>query len=216
MSSLTSAMNTSVNALALNETAISVIGNNIANADTDGFKASTALFHDAVVTDDFGRLGSHQHERRHQSAADRLGGQPCRDRVRLHPRAASPTPNIPSDLAIQGNGFFILGHVERRRLYAATAASRSMRTMSSSTPRGRRPGLRRRQQLQPDHFATHEPVDPVRQSERRPADDQSFDQRRLIADRHGRHTGCSTFERHAGRCGKCRRRCHVLDAVDES
>ena len=41
---LTSALNTSVNGLSLNETAIAVIGNNIANADTNGFKSSDTLF----------------------------------------------------------------------------------------------------------------------------------------------------------------------------
>src|SRR5580704_15816270 len=41
---LTSALNTSVNGLSLNETAIAVIGNNIANADTNGFKSSNVLF----------------------------------------------------------------------------------------------------------------------------------------------------------------------------
>ena len=41
---LTSALNTSLNGLILNETTIDVLGNNIANAGTNGFKASTVLF----------------------------------------------------------------------------------------------------------------------------------------------------------------------------
>ena len=41
---LTSALNTSLNGLVLNETTIDVLGNNIANAGTNGFKASTVLF----------------------------------------------------------------------------------------------------------------------------------------------------------------------------
>ena len=41
---LSSAMNTSLNGLQLNETKIDVIGNNIANAGTTGFKASNVQF----------------------------------------------------------------------------------------------------------------------------------------------------------------------------
>ena len=44
MSQLSSALYTSLNALQLNEMSISVIGNNIANAQTNGFKQSTVLF----------------------------------------------------------------------------------------------------------------------------------------------------------------------------
>src|SRR6266705_3032794 len=41
---LTSALNTSLNGLALNETEINVLGNNIANAGTTGFKESNVAF----------------------------------------------------------------------------------------------------------------------------------------------------------------------------
>ncbi|HEX6984804.1 MAG TPA: flagellar basal body protein, partial [Planctomycetaceae bacterium] len=41
---LTSTLNTSLNGLALNEVAIDVLGNNIANAGTNGYKASNVLF----------------------------------------------------------------------------------------------------------------------------------------------------------------------------
>ena len=41
---LTSALNTALNGLSLNETSIDVLGNNIANAGTNGFKASNVLF----------------------------------------------------------------------------------------------------------------------------------------------------------------------------
>ncbi|MBV10416.1 MAG: flagellar biosynthesis protein FlgE, partial [Rubinisphaera sp.] len=41
---LTSALTTSLNGLALNEQTIDVIGNNIANAGTNGYKASNVLF----------------------------------------------------------------------------------------------------------------------------------------------------------------------------
>ena len=40
---LTSALNTALNGLSLNETSIDVLGNNIANAGTNGFKASNVL-----------------------------------------------------------------------------------------------------------------------------------------------------------------------------
>ena len=41
---LTSALNTSLNGLSLIETQIDVLGNNIANAGTVGFKASNVQF----------------------------------------------------------------------------------------------------------------------------------------------------------------------------
>ena len=41
---LTSALNTSLNGLSLNETEINVLGNNISNAGTTGFKQSNVAF----------------------------------------------------------------------------------------------------------------------------------------------------------------------------
>ena len=104
---LTSALNTSANGLSLNETAIDVLGNNISNASTNGFKASGVLF-----TTQLARTLS-------------VGSAPNGDKAGTNPRqiglgatTAAITKDFtqggitnstsPSDLAIQGNGFFIL------------------------------------------------------------------------------------------------------------
>ncbi|MFN0196535.1 MAG: flagellar hook-basal body complex protein [Planctomycetaceae bacterium] len=104
---LTSALNTSLNGLSLNEVSIDVLGNNIANAGTNGFKASQVLF-----TTQLARTIS-------------VGSRPGGDNGGTNPRQiglGSSTAAIvkdftqggitnstsPSDLAIQGDGFFIL------------------------------------------------------------------------------------------------------------
>lgn len=104
---LTSALNTSLNGLSLNETAIDVLGNNIANAGTTGFKASRVLFSTQLArTISYGSR---------PTATD--GGTNPRQ-IGLGAEVAAITPDFsqgsisasssPSDLAIQGDGFFIL------------------------------------------------------------------------------------------------------------
>lgn len=104
---LTSALNTSLNGLTLNETSIDVLGNNIANAGTNGFKSSTVLF-----TTQLSRTLS-------------VGSKPTSTSGGTNPRQiglGATTSAInkdftqggitnstsPSDLAIQGEGFFIV------------------------------------------------------------------------------------------------------------
>jgi flagellar hook protein FlgE len=107
MSSLTSAMNTSVNALALNETAISVIGNNIANADTDGFKASTALF--ATQLSQTISSGSAPSSTNGGTNPQQIGlGADLAEIEADFTQGGITNTNNPSNLAIQGNGFFVL------------------------------------------------------------------------------------------------------------
>jgi len=110
---LTSALNTSLNGLGLNETAIDVLGNNISNASTNGFKASSVLF-----TTQLSRTMS-------------VGSAPSGDNAGSNPRqiglgatTAAITKDFtqggitnstsPSDLAIQGDGFFVLEGAEGR------------------------------------------------------------------------------------------------------
>jgi len=104
---LTSALNTSLNGLTLNETTIDVLGNNIANAGTNGFKSSKVLF-----TTQLSRTLS-------------VGSRPTADNGGTNPRQIGLGATVsaiardfsqgsvtnstsPSDLAIQGDGFFIL------------------------------------------------------------------------------------------------------------
>lgn len=108
---LTSALNTSLNGLTLNETTIDVLGNNIANAGTFGFKASTVRFSTQL------------------SRTLSVGSAPQGDSGGTNPRqiglgAATSAitkdftqggitnSNRPSDLAIQGEGFFIVAGPE--------------------------------------------------------------------------------------------------------
>ncbi len=104
---LTSALNTSLNGLTLNETSIDVLSNNIANAGTNGFKASTTLF-----TTQLSRTLS-------------VGSRPTAENGGTNPRQIGLGATVsaiskdftqgsitnstsPSDMAIQGDGFFIM------------------------------------------------------------------------------------------------------------
>lgn len=111
---LTSALNTSLNGLALNELAIDVLGNNIANASTTGFKASNVQFMTQLSRTL--SVGSR--------ATDTNGGTNPRQ-VGLGGTAAAIQKDFsqgsltnstsPSDFAIQGDGFFILSGAEGTR-----------------------------------------------------------------------------------------------------
>lgn len=106
---LTSALNTSLNGLALNETEINVLGNNISNAGTTGFKASNASFQTQLAqTLSYGSA---------PSATDG-GTNPLQIGLGAEVSAISAdfsqgsitATSTPSDLAIQGDGFFILNN----------------------------------------------------------------------------------------------------------
>lgn len=104
---LTTALNTSLNGLALNETAIEVIGNNIANAGTNGFKASTVEF-----TTQLARtlsVGSEAQGANGGTNPRQIGlGATTSSIRRDNSQGAITTSTSPSDLAIEGAGFFIL------------------------------------------------------------------------------------------------------------
>jgi len=106
---LTSALNTSLNGLSLNETEINVLGNNISNAGTTGFKASNASFQTQLAQSlSFG------------SAPSATNGGTNPEQIGLGAEVAAISADFsqgsitatstPSDLAIQGDGFFILNN----------------------------------------------------------------------------------------------------------
>ena len=106
---LSSALNTSVNGLNLNETAIDVIGNNIANAGTNGFKSSRTLFSTQLAqTLSVGSAAS----------ADNGGTNPrqiglgaLNSAIQVDFSQGNITNSTsPSDLAIQGDGFFVVNN----------------------------------------------------------------------------------------------------------
>jgi len=104
---LTSALNTSVNGLSLNETAIAVIGNNIANAGTNGFKASTVLFTTQLAQTL--SIGSAPTSSNGGTNPEQIGlGAEIASIATDFSEGSITTTSSPSDLAIQGDGFFVL------------------------------------------------------------------------------------------------------------
>ena len=89
---------TALSALSATSTAIDVVGNNLANMNTDGFKTSTVSFHDLVTQSLGAGLGSTQ-----------VGfgvGAPVT--LREFTQGATQTTNGPLDAAISGDGFFVV------------------------------------------------------------------------------------------------------------
>jgi flagellar hook protein FlgE len=105
---LTSALNTSLNGMNLNETSIDVIGNNIANAGTNGFKASEALF--ATQLARTLSVGSGPTPTNGGTNPRQIGlGASVATIAKDFTQGAISNSTSPSDLAIQGDGFFIVG-----------------------------------------------------------------------------------------------------------
>lgn len=104
---LTSALNTSLGGLSLNETSIDVLGNNIANAGTNGFKASNVLF-TTQLSRTLG-VGSRPTSTNGGTNPRQIGLGALSASIRKDFTQGSVTNSTsPSDLAIQGEGFFIL------------------------------------------------------------------------------------------------------------
>lgn len=113
---LTSSLSTALTGLTAAETQIDVLGNNLANSQTVGFKASQVLFANQFL----------------QTLS--LGASPTTDSGGTNPRQtglgvqiAGISPNFsqgtlqisasPSNLAIQGDGFFIVEGADQEKLY---------------------------------------------------------------------------------------------------
>src|SRR5579863_821811 len=89
---------TALSALNADSTAIDVVGNNLANINTPGFKASTVSFHDLVTQSLGAGLGSTQ-----------VGfgvGVPVT--LRQFSQGAIRSTGGPLDAAVQGDGFFVV------------------------------------------------------------------------------------------------------------
>ncbi len=113
---LASALSTALTGLSAAETTIDVVGNNLANSNTVGFKASQANF--ATQFLQTLSLGS--------APTDNSGGTNPRQ-TGLGTMVADITPNFsqgtieissnPTDMAIQGDGFFVVQGTAGERLY---------------------------------------------------------------------------------------------------
>ena len=106
---LSSAMNTSLNGLQLNEIKIDVIGNNIANAGTTGFKASSALFQTQLYKTLSVGSGPNRAEDQGGTNPRQIGlGATVASITKDFSQGSVTTTTSPSDLAIQGDGFFVI------------------------------------------------------------------------------------------------------------
>src|SRR2546423_9898853 len=113
---LASALTTALTGMQAAETQVDVVGNNLANSQTVGFKASEAVFATQFLQTQ--SLGSGP------TATD--GGTNPRQ-TGLGTRVAAISPDFtqgtieisssPSDLAIQGDGFFMVQNSDGERLY---------------------------------------------------------------------------------------------------
>src|SRR5438105_60212 len=102
------AFSIALSALSAHTTAISVVGNNLANLNTTGFKESIVSFHDLVS----------------QSLGDGLSGStqvgfgvapPVT--IREFTQGAIQSTSSPLDVAIQGDGFLIVHNAENATQY---------------------------------------------------------------------------------------------------
>src|SRR5262245_34175028 len=113
---LASTLSTALTGLTAAETTLDVVGNNVANANTVGFKESEAIFATQFVLTQ--SLGS--------GPTSSTGGTNPRQ-LGLGTKVAAIAPNFtqgtveisasPSDLAIQGDGFFIVQGQSGEQLY---------------------------------------------------------------------------------------------------
>jgi flagellar hook protein FlgE len=104
---LSSALNTSVNGLNLTETAIDVIGNNIANAGTNGFKASRTLFSTQLAQTL--SVGSAANGSNGGTNPRQIGLGALNSAIQVDFSQGNITNSTsPSDMAIQGDGFFVV------------------------------------------------------------------------------------------------------------
>jgi flagellar hook protein FlgE len=118
---LSSVFSTAITGLTAAETTIDVVGNNVANANTAGFKSSEATF----ATQFLRTLSS-------GSAPTPNNGGTNPRQIGLGTQVVAITPNFsqgtiqisttPTDLAIQGDGFFIVEASTGERLYTRNGA----------------------------------------------------------------------------------------------
>ena len=104
---MVTSFSTALSALAAHSTAIDVIGNNLANLNTPGFKASVVSFHDLVTQSLGAGLGETQ-----------VGfgvGTPVT--LRQFSQGAIQSSGGPLDASIQGDGFFVIRGSSNQQLY---------------------------------------------------------------------------------------------------
>ena len=113
---LTSALTTALTGLSAAETQIDVIGNNLANSQTVGFKSSDVVF--ATQFLQTLSLGAAPSSNNGGNNPRQVGlGVQVSEIAANHKQGTIEISSSPSDLAIQGDGFFIVEGAEGERLY---------------------------------------------------------------------------------------------------
>lgn len=110
---ITSAMYSGVSGINTNSQAMTVIGNNLANTNTVGFKGSRTVFSDLMSSTVFGSGGSSQ--------VGRGVGVSKIDNIFSQGTFESTSTN--TDLAIEGDGFFMLKEVGNNSTYYSRAGA---------------------------------------------------------------------------------------------
>jgi len=105
--SIFSSMYIGMSGMRTNESAIGVIGNNIANINTIGFKSSRAVFADMLSRTLIGSAGASQAGQGASLAAVQ----------RMVTQGALLGTNVSTDLAIAGDGFFVVEDAQGGRFY---------------------------------------------------------------------------------------------------
>lgn len=114
---LTSALTTALTGLAAAETQIDVIGNNLANSQTVGFKSSDVVF--ATQFLQTLSLGAAPNANNGGNNPRQVGlGVQVAEIAANHNQGTIEISSSPSDLAIQGDGFFIVEGADGERLYS--------------------------------------------------------------------------------------------------
>src|SRR5664279_5558478 len=104
---MVTAFSTALSALSANSTAIDIVGNNLANLNTTGFKASTVNFYDLMSQ----QIGA-------PSASSEVGmGVAGAQSVRQFTQGNIQQTTGAFDAAIQGDGFFMVRDQNNQTLY---------------------------------------------------------------------------------------------------
>ena len=114
---LASSLTTALTGLSAAEAQIDVVGNNLANSQTIGFKSSTAIF--ATQFLQTLSLGGGPSTDNGGTNPRQVGlGVQVAEIVANHNQGTIEISSSPSDLAIQGDGFFQVQGAEGERLYS--------------------------------------------------------------------------------------------------
>ncbi|WP_028585480.1 flagellar hook protein FlgE [Desulfogranum mediterraneum] len=108
-----SAMFSGVSGLNTNSQAMSVIGNNLANTNTLGFKGARSVFSDLLSSNVFGSGGTSQ--------VGRGVGLSTIDNI--FSQGTFETTNSDTDVAIEGEGFFVVSELANESMYYTRAGA---------------------------------------------------------------------------------------------